>query len=393
MATPWLAPAAGMEEDEAVLTVNAGSSSLKMQLLPARLHVTAERIGEPAADGQPAVRDHAEAFLINLEKLRAQAPGVRIIAVGHRVVHGGEDFREPVLIDARVTETVERLSRIAPLHNPPGLAGIRAARQVLPDVPHVAVFDTAFHATLPPESYLTGLPLEFYEEHGIRNYGFHGTNHDHVTREAARLLGRPREELRLVSLHLGNGASAAAVRYGESFDTSMGFTPLAGLLMGTRTGDLDPGIVLHLLQGGMDHAELSELLNRRSGLKGLSGRTNDMRDLRQAAMAGDRRSRQAIDVYVHRIRKAIGAEAAVMDGLDAVIFTGGVGENDSMVRAEALRGMEWLGLELDHENNRRNETVISAVGSRVAALVIPADEEGLIARQTLEVARTAGVTG
>lgn len=372
----------GLAENEAVLVVNAGSSSLKMELLPQRLKVTVERIGGP-------VPDHTAAFRLALGRLFGQAPDIRIVACGHRIVHGGEEFREPVLIDGQVIRTVTLLAAIAPLHNPPGLEGVLAAQQQLPDVPHVAVFDTAFHSTLPARSFLTGLPWEYYEEKGIRNYGFHGTNHDHVTRKAADLLGRPRESLRIVSLHLGNGASAAAVSGGRSVDTSMGFTPLAGLVMGTRTGDLDPGIILHLLNEGMTPAELSELLNRRSGLKGLSGRTNDMRDLRRAAEAGDARSRHAIDVYVHRIRKAIGAEAAAMDGLDAIVFTGGVGENDSLVREEILNGMEWLGVRLDEELNRTGKGIITAADSPVAALVVMADEEGLIARQTVQVARTA----
>lgn len=374
---------AGMTDNESVLVVNAGSSSLKMQLVPERVHVNIERIGT-------AVRDHGEAFRLALPRLRQQAQGATIVACGHRVVHGGEQFRESVVIDEKVLATVIRLGSIAPLHNPPGVEGIRAARQALPDIPHVAVFDTAFHAGLEPRSFLTGLPWEYYEQKGIRNYGFHGTNHDHVTRQAAEILGRPREELRLVSLHLGNGASAAAIKGGRSVDTSMGFTPLAGLLMGTRTGDLDPGIILHLLSEGMQLAELTELLNRQSGLKGLSGRTNDMRDLRSAAVAGDVRSRHAIDVYVHRIRKAIGAEAAVMDGLDAIIFTGGVGENDSRVREEILKGMEWLGVELDPELNRSHSSIITKAGSAVTVLVVAADEEGLIASETVRVARDAG---
>ena len=373
----------GLADNEAVLVVNAGSSSLKMELLPFRLKVTIERIGT-------AVADHADAFRLALVQLRQQTDGVRIVACGHRIVHGGEEFREPVLIDEQVMAAVIRLGALAPLHNPSGVQGVRAAQQELPDVPQVAVFDTAFHSTLPPRSFMTGLPWEYYEEQGIRNYGFHGTNHDHVTRKAGELLGRSREELRIVSLHLGNGASAAAVSGGSSVDTSMGFTPLAGLLMGTRTGDLDPGIILHLLSQGMTQAELSDLLNRHSGLKGLSGRTNDMRDLRQAAEAGDERSKLAIDVYVHRIRKAIGAEAAAMNGLDAIVFTGGVGENDILVREEILNGMEWLGVRLDPERNRIGTGIITAADSTVAALVVAADEEGLIARQALSVVSGVG---
>ncbi len=374
----------GLTEGEAVLVVNAGSSSLKMQLVPQRLHVVVERIGDAH---NATVRDHSEAFRLALTRLREQAPEVSLVACGHRVVHGGEDFREPTLINPQVIATVARLSRIAPLHNPAGLAGIQAALEALPDIPHVAVFDTAFHATLPPESYVTGLPYEYYTEQGIRNYGFHGTNHDHVTRRAAAVLERPREELRIVSLHLGNGASAAAVLNARSHDTSMGFTPLAGLLMGTRTGDLDPGILLHLLRGGMDTEELDRLLNRESGLKGISGRSNDMRDLRQAATAGDERARLAISVYVTRVKKAVGALTAAMDGLDALVFTGGIGENDVLIREEILNGMEWLGVRLDEARNRSGGPLVSAADSKVSVLVIAADEEGLIAAQSLSVAR------
>lgn len=369
----------GLHDGESVLVVNAGSSSLKMQLLPSRSHVTIERIGESR------VSDHGQAFRSALESLQQAQPAARVVACGHRMVHGGQEFMEPVVIDERVLETVRKLADLAPLHNPAGIKGIEAARSELPRVPHVAVFDTAFHSTLPPQSYLTGLPWRYFAEEGIRNYGFHGTNHDYVTMQAARVLRRPREELRLVSLHLGNGASAAAVRYGRSYDTSMGFTPLAGLLMGTRTGDLDPGIILHLLDRGMDHAELENLLNRESGLKGLSGRSNDMRDLRQAAAAGDERSAHAIAVYTHRVRKAIGAEAAAMEGLDGIVFTAGIGQNDSQLREDILDGMEWLGVRLDRERNRRGETIITSDDSKVAALVIAADEELMIALKTLAV--------
>lgn len=378
-----------LAEDEAVLVVNAGSSSLKMQLVPQRLHVTIERIGESSSEGGQAVSDHATAFRLALASIRKQAPDVTLLACGHRVVHGGEEFREPTLIDGNVLEAVRRLGHIAPLHNPAGLLGIQAALEALPDISHVAVFDTAFHASLPPEAYMTGLPYEYYSEQGIRNFGFHGTNHDHVTRQAAAVLGQPREQLKIVSLHLGNGASAAAVKHGRSFDTSMGFTPLAGLLMGTRTGDLDPGIILHLLAQGMSPADLDELLNRQSGLKGLSGRSNDMRDLRRAAGEGSERSSLAISVYVHRVKKAIGALAAAMHGLDAVVFTGGIGENDVAIREEILNGMEWLGVRLDSRRNAAGGPLISAEDSTVRALVIAADEEGLIAEQALQVSGLA----
>lgn len=385
--TPEQSGQPGLTAAETVLVVNAGSSSLKLQLLPQRIAAQVERIGEAGPAGNGAVKNHSQAFRLGLERLRAASGGLTPVAVGHRVVHGGERFREPVLIDEAVLDAVRELGRIAPLHNPAGLQAIEAARLALPAVPHVAVFDTAFHATLPEQSFLTGLPWSFYEEQGIRNYGFHGSNHDYVTRRAAEVLGRPRESLRLVSLHLGNGASAAAVRWGRSFDTSMGFTPLAGLLMGTRTGDLDPGIILHLLRSGMDGEQLTRLLNHESGLKGLSGISNDLRDIRTAAAEGNHRARAALDVYTIRIIKAIGAEAAAMGGVDAIIFTGGAGENDRQLRADVLSGMAWLGVELDSEANTDNATVISTAGSAVSALVIPADEEGLIASQVLGVVR------
>lgn len=373
----------GLADGETVLVVNAGSSSLKLQFVPQRIGVHIERIG--AAGG---VADHREAFRKGLAQLKEASGGLTPVAVGHRVVHGGDRFREPTLITETVLDAVGELSRIAPLHNPAGLQAIAAAREELPDVPHVGVFDTAFHATMPEQSYLTGLPWSYYEEQGIRNYGFHGTNHDYVTQKAAELLGRPRSELKLISLHLGNGASAAAVRFGRSFDTSMGFTPLAGLLMGSRTGDLDPGIILHLLRGGMEAEELAVLLNRESGLKGLSGISNDLRDIRAAAAAGNHRARAALGVYTLRIIKATGAEAAAMEGVDAIIFTGGAGENDTQLRADVLGGMGWLGVELDRAANAANAAVINTPASRVKALVIPADEEGLIARQVLGVTRT-----
>ena len=388
MRNPEQSGYAGLTGNETVLVVNAGSSSLKLQFLPQRLGVQIERIGEDSDNGAPPPASHLEAFRVGLRQLKADSGGLVPVAVGHRVVHGGEQFRKPVLIDDEVLAAVEDLGRIAPLHNPAGLQAISAARTELPGVPHVAVFDTAFHADLPEQSYLTGLPWRYYEEEGIRNYGFHGSNHDHVTATAADHLGRPRSELKIISLHLGNGASAAAVRYGRSYDTSMGFTPLAGLLMGSRTGDLDPGIILHLLRGGLGTEELSTLLNRESGLKGISGVSNDLRDIRKAAAAGNRRAQAAISVYTMRIIKAVGAEAAAMEGVDAIVFTGGAGENDTQLRADVLRGMRWLGVELDEDANSRNATFISTDGSPVKALVVPADEEGLIARQALALLQT-----
>ena len=384
--------------EPSVLVVNAGSSSLKVKLLPQGLSGLAERIGGDAnvkvgSEGVPSggVQNHEDAFRALLEHLSAIVPLETVTAVGHRVVHGGERYTEPTLLTDEVVDDLEALVPLAPLHNPANLAGVRAARRLLPDAPQVAVFDTAFHATLPPSAFLYGLPLEFYTKQGIRRYGFHGTSHDYVTRRAAELLGRPRADLRLVSLHLGNGSSAAAVAGGRSVDTSMGFTPLSGLLMGTRPGDVDPGVLLYLLQNGMDAGDLDTLLNKRSGLLGLSGVSNDMRDVRRAAREGNEAAREAVAVFCARIRNIIGAYAAAMGGLDVVIFTGGIGENDPDTRAEAVAGLGFLGLTLDEAKNRAGgEGDVSAAGSRIKTLVIPTDEEGEIARAALELLRAEG---
>lgn len=374
-----------------VLVVNAGSSSLKVKLLPQGWSFLVERIGGAVSASSslgevPAVgvHDHAGALRACLEVLEAHLPLSEVRAVGHRVVHGGERYTAPVVVDEAVLAALEGLSHLAPLHNPPNLAGIRAARGLL-DAPQVAVFDTAFHATLPPHAYLYGLPRALYRERGVRRYGFHGPSHDFVTRRAAETLGRPREALKLVSLHLGNGASAAAVSGGRSVDTTMGMTPLAGLLMGTRAGDIDPGALLHLLQGGMNVTDLSETLNKRSGLLGLSGVSNDMRDVRRAAAQGNEDAAEAVAVFCYRVRLAVGAFAAAMGGLDAVVFTGGIGQHDAAVRAHTLEGLEFLGVRLEPARNEAHETRISEEGAGVAVLVIPTDEERMIAEAALEV--------
>ena len=384
-----------MNSNNPVLVVNAGSSSLKVEVVPQNLSVNVERIGGDAAVSAsftevtaPAVETLEEALQLCLDLLEEEGVLESITAAGHRVVHGGELYTEPTLITDEVLENIEDLARLAPLHNPANVAGIRAARALL-EVPHVAVFDTAFHSTLPPRAYLYGLPREYLEQ-GIRVYGFHGTSHDYVTREAARVLGRSREELKTVSLHLGNGASAAAVCEGRSVDTTMGFTPLDGLLMGTRTGSLDPSVVLRLIQEGETVKGLETLLNKQSGLLGLSGVSNDMRDVRESAKAGNTEATQALDVFCYRVRKVIGAYAAIMNGLDAVVFTAGIGENDAETRAQVLANLDWFGIKLDNAKNRTNETIISAPESRVHVLVIPTDEAAMIAQATLEV---VGVDG
>ncbi|MFO7546059.1 MAG: acetate/propionate family kinase [Trueperaceae bacterium] len=378
-----------------VLVVNAGSSSLKVKLVPQGHAVLIERIGgETSAHASfgtlhpPRLERHDDAFAFVLNALQ-DAPGATLPAVvGHRVVHGGTRYREPVVIDADVERAIEELCVLAPLHNPANLAAVRAARRALPGVPHVAVFDTAFHARLPRHAYLYGLPLAFARDHGVRRYGFHGTSHDYVSRRAAHLLGVPRHERKIVTLHLGNGASAAAVAHGVSVDTSMGFTPMEGLLMGTRSGDLDPGVVLHLLRGGRDVDEVDTILNRDSGLRGMSRVSNDMRDVRAAADAGNDDAAAALELFAYRIRKTIGAYAAAMGGIDTVVFTGGIGENDPRARADAVAGLRFLGIAIDAGRNEAAvgvEAIVSPLGSAVSVLVVPTDEEGAIA----EAARSA----
>ncbi|MGL4611814.1 MAG: acetate/propionate family kinase [Trueperaceae bacterium] len=389
-----------MLEQLLTLVINAGSSSLKVKLLPTHYSFVAERIGGAstikASFPTPVaklLRTHEEALQFCLEAFvpelqrehELRLEDVRLVA--HRVVHGGERYKESVVIDEAVLRDIEKLSVLAPLHNPANLEAIRAARNALPYASHVAVFDTAFHATLPTKAFLYGLPRALYTQ-GIRKYGFHGTSHDYVTREAAKVLATSREELKIVSLHLGNGASAAAVKHGQSVDTTMGLTPLDGLLMGTRTGELDPGVLLHLLRQGSSPAELDALLNKQSGLLGVSEISNDMRDLRSAACEGNVHAREALEIFCYRITKVIGAYAAAMSGLDAVVFTGGIGEHDATTRAAALQGLEFLGLELDVTKNQRHETIISTDSSYVKLLIIPTDEEGMMASLAATLLRT-----
>ena len=381
-----------LSETSPVLVINAGSSSLKVKVLPQNHTFLVERIGGEAsaktslADeiDTESITDAESALKACLEVLRRAVDLDAVTAVGHRVVHGGERYTEATRLTEAVIADLETLSPLAPLHNPANLAGIRAAMSLLPGAIHVAVFDTAFHSTLPPRAYLYGLPRAAYEK-GVRRYGFHGTSHDFVTRRAAEVLGESRDTLKLISLHLGNGASAAAVKHGASIDTTMGMTPLAGLLMGTRSGDVDPGALLYLLEQGTSAEELDTLLNKKSGLLGLSGVSNDMRDVHTAVEKGNAEAKEAFEVFCYRIRKTIGAYAAAMEGLDAVIFTGGIGENDAKVRERSVAGLGLLGLELDPQKNAQSEETISAPNSSVHLLVIPTDEERMIAEATLEI--------
>lgn len=375
-----------------VLVVNAGSSSLKYEVLDAEAGVTVvaglvERIGVP---GSP-VPDHAAALSTTLEALDVAS----IDAVGHRVVHGGTVFVDATVIDDAVEAEIERLAVLAPLHNPPGLVGIRAARAALPSVPHVAVFDTAFHATLPPSAFTYAIDAVVASQYGVRRYGFHGTSYRHVATRTAELLDRPLGELRLVVLHLGNGASAAAIAGGRSVNTSMGMTPLEGLVMGTRSGDIDPAVLLHLQRvGGLDAAALDDLLNRGSGLKGLGGHS-DMRDLIAAVDAGNEAAALAFEVYVARVRRYIGAYAAELGGIDALVFTAGVGENSALVRARAVERLGFLGIAVDDALNTTSSSearIISPAGGAVDVLVVPTNEELQIARETVGVIKQSGGT-
>lgn len=392
-----------------VLVINAGSSSFKYQLISpldgtrvarglverigaGKGHITHEMPGAASISRDAQIADHAAGFLEMLRAFEdAGSPllSLGVTAVGHRVVQGGDEFFAPTLIDDRVAERILDLAVLAPLHNPGEHQAIVAARQVFPAIPHVAVFDTAFHQTMPAEAYTYAIDQEVARAHKIRRYGFHGTSHQVVSRLAADFVGRPVESLKQIVLHLGNGASACAIDGGRSVDTSMGLTPLAGLVMGTRSGDIDPSVLLHLMTaGGYTAAELDELLNRRSGLLGLSG-SQDMREVRDGVEAGDPAAILALDVAAHRLKHYVGAYAAVLGGLDVITFTAGLGENSAILRERALSGLEWFGIRLDTERNwapGNSARRISTDDSRVQVLVVPTDEEREIAAQTLEVA-------
>lgn len=380
-----------------VLVINSGSSSLKYQLreladdgtdapVPVLAQGLVERIGVPGS----GVPDHAAA-LEQVEAELAEATGGRTIdAAGHRVVHGGERFTAPARVTNEVIRAIERLAPLAPLHNHAAAQGLRAMAERWPDMPQVVVFDTSFHQTMPREAWQYALPDEVYTEHGIRRYGFHGTSHDLVTGLAAEHLGIPRGEFRAVVLHLGNGASATAIRDGVSVDTSMGYTPLAGLVMGTRSGDLDPSVVTHLMRNhGYDVEELDTLMNRRSGLLGLAGEA-DMRQVLENAASGDGRARNALDVASYRLAKYVGGYHVAVGGAQAIVFTAGIGENSAPFRARVLDRLEALGVAYDAEANRARVAgphTISAPESAIPVLVVPTDEEQAIARLTWELAR------
>ena len=392
-----------------ILVLNCGSSSLRADVVDtqatapvADLEVTrlagdGEAIVEMSARDEPREVDlvgHEQALEWALPKLLdALADEVDIDGVGHRVVHGGETFTRPTRIDDEVEEKIEELTDLAPLHNPANLAGIRAARRQLDGVPHVAVFDTGFHSTLPTRAQTYAIDDEVADEHGIRRFGFHGISHEYVASQAADYLEADLRDLRLVTCHLGNGCSAAAIEYGSSMETSMGMTPLEGLAMGTRSGDVDPGALIYLLrQEGWDVDRLDELLNRESGLAGVSGVSNDLRDIKEAAADGDEAARQAIQVFSHRVRKYIGAYAAVMGGVDAIVLTAGIGENSALMRHRIGQRLDYLGLRLDEDKNREVEVDrqspvadISTPNSRCKLLVAATDEQRAIAEKTSKI--------
>ncbi|KAF2777468.1 acetate kinase [Streptomyces sp. OM5714] len=396
-----------------VLVLNSGSSSVKYQLLDmrdgGRLAVgLVERIGESGsrlkhspADGESrerngSVPDHDAALKAMAAELDRDGLGLgspELAAIGHRVVHGGLRFTEPTVVDDAVLAEIERLIPVAPLHNPANLTGIRTAQALRPDLPQVAVFDTAFHTTMPESAARYAIDVETADAHRVRRYGFHGTSHAYVSRETARLLGRAPEDVNVIVLHLGNGASASAVRGGRCVDTSMGLTPLEGLVMGTRSGDTDPAVIFHLMRvGGMSADEIDTLLNKRSGLIGLCG-DNDMREIRRRVDAGDERAGLAFDIYIHRLKKYIGAYYAVLGRVDAVAFTAGVGENSAPVREAAVAGLEGLGLAVDGGLNAvrgDGARLISPADARVAVAVVPTDEEMEIAAQTYALVNDSG---
>lgn len=396
-----------------ILIINAGSSSLKFQVIDmdngeVLAKGLVERIGmdnsdlvyQPLAKGKEKIKiekpmkDHADAMRAALEALTDSEYGVLkdlsgIAAVGHRVLHGAERFTESVVVNDDVIEGIREAIPLGPLHNPANLKGIETTMELMPGVPNVAVFDTAFHQTMPDYAYLYAIPYDAYKDYHIRKYGFHGTSHRYLARRTPEFLGRDAKDLKIITCHLGNGSSLAAIKDGKCVDTTMGLTPLEGVAMGTRSGDIDPAAIPYLMDKyGMSAEQTLDYLNKKSGMLGLSGVSSDFRDLWQAADAGDERARLALHVFNYRVKKYIGAFAAVLDGLDVLVFAGGIGENDEHVRREICEHMDYLGIRLDEEANhvRGEEKIISAPDSKVTVVVIPTNEELMIATDTVEVA-------
>ena len=389
-----------------ILVINAGSSSIKYQLfeMPAEKVLAKgllEKIGEENSrlnhfsDSKEhkiktKAADHSAGMKIILDTLTAPQIGVikdisEISAIGHRVVHGGEAFTGSVVIDQKVIDSIEKFADLAPLHNPPNLTGIKAAQKSLPNALQVACFDTAFHTTIPKVAYIYALPYEIYEKYRVRRYGFHGTSHRYVARRCAAIMGKHKYDVNVITCHLGNGCSITAVKNGKSIDTSMGLTPLEGLVMGTRSGDFDPAILFYLAEKGYSTEQLNNMCNKQSGLLGISGISNDMRHLREQAQAGNERAKLAFDIFCYRIRKYIGAYTAVLGRLDAIVFTGGIGENNADIRAQACFDLEQIGVDIDpvaNAESNRTEGLITSPDSRVKVFVIPTNEELAIAQDT-----------
>lgn len=417
MTNPALDPTRGLVAfgaNDSVLVLNSGSSSVKYQLVnPAGGEAVAsgivERIGEEqglvkhefagvTTRREQPVQDHTAALEIVLalfDEVGPRLDDAHVVGVGHRVVQGGSRFVGPTLLTDDVVQAIEDLIPLAPLHNPAHVQGIRVARRLLPDVPHVAIFDTAFFHTLPEAAYTYALNREVAERYGVRRYGFHGTSHQYVSGKAARVLGRDLGSINQIVLHLGNGASMSAVRGGVAVETSMGLTPLEGLVMGTRTGDIDPAVVFHLArEGGMTIDQIDDLFNKQSGIKGFTGQ-NDFRELRRMIDAGDKEAELALDVYVHRLRKYLGAYVAVLGRVDVISFTAGVGENDAIVRARVIEGLEPLGIAIDPERNAQRSSeprTISPAWTQTKVMVVPTNEELAIARQVVALVRDSAET-
>lgn len=395
-----------------ILVLNCGSSSIKYQLIDTDKEIVlakglVERIGMSSAvlthtpHGKEKVRivgeilDHTIAIEYVIAVLMSPTHGVlkdksEIDAVGHRVVHGGETFSGSVLITDRVVKALVDNIELAPLHNPPNIKGIEAAKAHLPNTPQCGVFDTSFHSTMPEHAYLYGIPYELYKRYKIRKYGFHGTSHRYVSQKAALMLGKPIEELKIITAHLGNGSSMAAIDGGKSIDTTMGFTPLEGLIMGTRCGDMDPSVILYIMsKEGLNMNEANTLMNKHSGLIGLSGDSSDMREIESGVMEGDKRAKRAFDAFTYRIKKYVGSYIAALGGCDALVFTGGIGENSPMVRNAVCSNMEFLGIKIDQEKNLnvKGECEVSADDSKVKVLRIPTNEELVIALDTEKIVK------
>lgn len=393
-----------------ILVINCGSSSLKYQLIDMETEVAiakglVERIGiegsnlEQKVDGsdekykvEKDLKDHKEAISLVLEVLCKKEFGIindlsEINAIGHRVVHGGEKYSKSVIVDDEVIKNIDLCSKIAPLHNPANLIGIKACKELVKDTPMVVVFDTAFHQTMPEEAFMYGLPYEMYEKYSIRKYGFHGTSHFYVANECAKAMGRDIKDLKIITCHLGNGASVTAVDKGKSVDTSMGFTPLQGLMMGTRCGDMDPAVVTYLMSElKMTAQEIDNLMNKKSGFLGISGKSSDSRDIESLKQHGDKRATLTLDMYFHRIKSYIGSYIAIMNGVDAIVFTAGIGENSVETRLSVCRNMENLGIIIDEKKNnvRGKIAEISSYESKVKLYLVPTNEELVIARDTKE---------